>query len=118
MAAATLLLAGCAPVATPLEPDTVALIPPQQAGMDALLVGAIRLDDDCVTVTTPDSDASILPVFPTSLVSWDGDDLVVDGKSYADGSVIWLGGGEVPEVTAAMRIPEGCPTETVWLVAG
>jgi hypothetical protein len=118
VAAAILLLAGCAPVATPLDPDTVALIPPQNAGMDALLVGAIHLGDDCVTVTTPESDDPILPVFPTSVVSWDGDSLVVEGTTYADGAVIWLSGGEVAEITDAMHLPEGCPTDTVWLVAG
>lgn len=117
-AAALLLLAGCAPVADPLDPDTVALVPAQNAGMEALLVGAIHLDEDCVTVTAPDEEDAILPVFPTSVVAWEGDALVVEGTTYDDGAVIWLTGGFVDELPHGAHTPEGCSAEQYFLVAG
>ncbi len=113
IAAAALLLAGCS--VQPLEPDTVAVIPPQNAGMDALLVGALDITDACVTVTTPEG--TVTPVFPRDSVSWDGDALVIDGKAHVDGGPVWLGGGQ-SEVRGEMHIPEGCPTDVVFLVAG
>lgn len=119
-AAGILLLAGCAG-AQPLEPDTVAVIAPQGSGMDALLVGALTLGEDCVTVTTPDG--VVTPVFPTSLVAWDGDALRIDGETYDDGDPVWLGGGFIVEsgdrdAPSDIHLPPGCPTDDVFLVAG
>jgi len=118
---ATLLLAGCA-AAEPLDPDTVAIVPPQQTGMDALLVGALELGEDCVTVVTPEGE--VLPIFPATLVAWEGDSLVIDGRAHIDGAPVWLGGGFIREgsdgrpLPGDAHVPEGCPTGTVFLVAG
>lgn len=112
--AGILVLAGCS--VAPLDPDTVAVIPPQDAGMDALLVGALDITDDCVTVTTPEG--TVTPVFPRSMVAWDDGALVIDGTPHDDGDPVWLGGGGVPAVSDDMHIPEGCPTDVVFLVAG
>lgn len=109
-----LVLAGCS--VAPLDPDTVAVIPPQNAGMDALLVGALDITDDCVTVTTPEG--TVTPVFPRPMVAWDDGALVIDGTAHDDGDPVWLGGGGVPAVSDDMHIPDGCPTDVVFLVAG
>lgn len=114
-AAAVLLLAGCG--AQPLDPDTVAVLPPQNAGMEALLVGAVSITDECVTIETPD-DGIVLPVFPTSRVAWDDDILLFDGEPYRDGAPLWLDGGFVEEVPGGAHVPAGCPTDTVFLVGG
>ena len=115
IAAATVLLAGCA--VQPLDPDTGAVIPPQNAGMQALLVGALRITDECVTLETPD-EGVVLPIFPTSRVGWDDDILMFDGEPYADGAPIWLDGGSVQQVPSGAHVPDGCPTEAVFLVGG
>ena len=117
-----LALAGCSAAPAPLNPDIVALVPPQGGGMDALLEGELAIGDECVTVTIPEG--TVLPVFPRPLVEWDGASLVVDGEPYEDGDPIALGGGFSPEDSdfssppPELHLPPGCPTELVFLVAG
>lgn len=120
-AAGILVLAGCSAGPAPLHPDTVALVAPRGESMAALLVGALRLGDDCVTVEI--DGATVTPVFPASLVAWDGDALVIDGEPYDDGDPVWLGGGFVVEggdrdAPDGIHVPEGCPTDDVFLVGG
>ena len=113
--AGILVLTGCATVA-PLEPDTVAVIPPQQAGMEALLAGGLSVTDECVTLTTPDG--VVTPIFPRTMVAWKGDALEIDGEVVIDGAPIWLTGGFVEEAPSGAHIPVGCPTDDLFLVAG
>ena len=113
-AAAVVALAGCG--AQPLEPDTVAVIPPQNAGMEALLVGGLDVTDECVTVLTPDG--AVTPIFPRTLVAWRGDSLEIDGETRIDGAPVWLTGGFVQDVPSGAHIPSGCPTDQLFLVAG
>jgi len=119
-------LSGCVSAMTPLDPDIVALVPPQTAGMDALLEGELVIENDCVYIDAsgigPEYDR-ILPIFPSNTVRWDGDALLIHDAPHSNGDPVRLGGGMIAEPTSTSHlpeeghIPEGCSTEYVFLVA-
>lgn len=82
-------------------------------GMDSLLTGTVSIDDSCVTVD--DGTTVHTPAFPGG-AEMDGDVLRFHGAEYADGAKIELGGGEATDLSG-VRIPKGCPSDHVFLVA-
>lgn len=83
------------------------------AGMDALLSGTLSITEDCVTVEG--GDQVTVPAFDGGVELADGV-LRVRGVDYTDGAKIELGGGEATDVSG-VRMPSGCPTDLVFLVA-
>ncbi len=117
---------GCVANPAPLDPDIVALVPPQTVAMDALLVGTLVIDEDCVyidaTEVAPEYER-VLPLFPSDIVHWDGGTLVILDEPYDDGDLVFIGGGFVAELTSSGRfpadthIPTGCVTDYAFQVA-
>ncbi|MBM6399008.1 dihydrolipoamide dehydrogenase [Phycicoccus sonneratiae] len=96
-------------------PPNVATYDADGSGMDALLVGTLRVTEACVTVEGEDGSPTV-PVFPRGEVSTGADGLEFGGRTYADGDRIELGGGEgAPGASAG--IPAGCPDVARWVVA-
>jgi hypothetical protein len=83
------------------------------AGMDALLSGTLSITDECVTVEA--GDEVTVPAFDGGVELVDGV-LRFHGADYADGAKIELGGGETSAL-GEVRMPPGCPTDHVFLVA-
>lgn len=107
--ATAVVLAGCSGGST----DTLATYDARGAGMDALLVGTVRITDTCVTVV--EGALVTVPAFDGGASVEDGV-LRFRGTDYPDGAAIELGGGEADDLSG-VRIPAGCPTERVFLVA-
>lgn len=108
--ATALALAGCSESAG----GSIATYDSGGSGMDALLSGTLSITDACVTVTGPDGTRST-PAFDGGARLRDGV-LVFHDREYADGARIELGGGETTALSR-VRLPAGCPTEHVFLVA-
>lgn len=106
--AAVLLAAGCAASGLPSS-GPLAVYPRPDAGMDALLQGTIRLDDECVTVWASDGidGRRVVPVFPAGDATWSDGVLSWRGAQYREGDEISLGGGFTGDVAGAY-VPAGC----------
>ncbi|WP_299447089.1 dihydrolipoamide dehydrogenase [uncultured Phycicoccus sp.] len=83
------------------------------AGMDAMLSGTLSITEDCVTVDG--GDQVTVPAFDGGVELADGV-LRFRGVDYTDGAKIELGGGETTAL-GGVRLPSGCPTDHVFLVA-
>ncbi|QKJ18233.1 hypothetical protein [Microbacterium hominis] len=115
--AALLALSGCAtgpftgvPVTGPL-----AVHPRVDAGMDALLEGTLRTDDDCIRVEYGESGESVaVPSFPAGDASVEGRTLTWRGETYGDGGAIALGGGFA---NSGGYVPGSCGEAEVFVVS-
>ena len=119
MLAVTLLLSGCALTAGG-GPDEIATYDASSGGMSAAAVGVLVLDKGCLYIEAPDGGHRYLPVFPDE-VSWNGERLEHDSRSYALGDEITFSGGQVDVDGATpedLHIPEACVVDDVlWLVS-
>lgn len=103
---------GCS---APTPPSAaLATYPSPNYGMDALLVGTLRLTGGCVAVERPDG-VLVTPVFPAGDATWQHALLTWHGEEYGEGDSISLGGGlaDAQEV----HIPEGCSEYEAFLVS-
>ncbi len=96
-------------------PVNAAIYHDDGSGMDALLTATLTMDAECITVEVDGQ--TYLPIFPSSAVRLEDDALLYAGDPFRTGDPISLGGGEVSEPPAGARIPQGCPTERLWLVS-
>lgn len=101
---------------TPSEPSFVAAsyVDGTAGGLQARTEGALQAEDGCLYVQTADD--RVLPVFPASAVSADGQTVTVSGAEYSDGDSIVLSGG-MTAVASGFTIPSGCDTADVWVVS-
>lgn len=83
------------------------------SGMDALLVGALVVNRDCIILRVDGE--SWVPIFPSDSVRLRHDALVYDGVEYRTGDEMSLGGGEVPTAPDGARMPKDCPAGPLWL---
>ena len=98
-------------------PVNAAIYHPDTGGAhhDALLVGSLQRSDECITVIAERQVWT--PIFPSDDVRLRHDAVVYQGTEYRSGEEISLGGGEANVAPPGARIPKGCPTESLWLVA-
>ena len=87
-------------------------------GMDALLSGAVRIDDGCLYIEGSEGLGRLLPYFPVTGTTWEDDALVWNGGRYVDGDPISLAGGEIgPGGLTDAVAPDSCDDSPAWLVA-
>ncbi|MEW1962155.1 hypothetical protein AB0269_06815 [Microbacterium sp. NPDC077644] len=112
IATVALLLAGCS---APLpQSGPIAVYPRPNAGMDALLTGALHVADGCVAVESEDGAVSI-PMFPAGDAEWKDEALVWRGDVYREGDTISLGGGYGGADDG--YVPEACEDAEMFLVS-
>jgi len=88
---------------------------PDGAHHDALLVGTLQRSSECITVIAEGQ--TWTPIFPSDDIRLRHDAVLYQGVEYRSGDQISLGGGEAISPPEHARIPDGCPTQGLWLVA-
>jgi hypothetical protein len=111
-------IAGCSSgTATATADGPVAFVTTDPDGGDAALLSAVvQVDDECVLVVGEEG-TRWLPVFHAPTASSDGRTLAWEGRSYAPGDPIELGGGMSDDASRVDHVPAGCAYDAVWFVS-
>ena len=125
--AAALILAGCSQTFDPPKAEPIpaagpmvrlALLPPSRVGDAAATVGKLVVEGPCLYLLHDDGTRT-MPAFMTFDTQWRSGTLIVEGRQFAPGQRVVLGGSEVNGAVANMawvQVPDAsCDTARIWV---